>query len=294
MLSSARKIWEVFDRRTRYRAFVLLGLMIVGSIAEAISIGMVFPLIEVALNPVEAGSNTWIDFLVDTIGLPPKESASVMFAGMFAFFILKNAYLLFVVQQQGSFIWGTLSELWKRLYGKYLDQPYAFHVQRNSSELVNNVTSTLRGMFYSFVMPVINLATELLMVIAICALLLWSAPAVTLVSLVMLLAMIVIYHLVFRRPLARWGANQIVQQQGMILWLNQGMGGIKEVKILGQEQYFKESFAETSGLVARYSRNNLLVTQMPRYIAETSSSAAFSPSYTTSAWSRTPPRMRCR
>lgn len=269
MISSARKIWEIFDSATKRSALVLLCLMLLGACAEALSIGMVFPLIQVALNPDDAGANVLVRKIVEWLDLSARESAGVMFAGMLIFFLLKNAYLLFLVNRQGLFIWGTLAGLWVRMYNRYLGQPYEFHMQRNSSELVNNVTVTLRNMFYSFVMPVINMATELLIVLAICALLLWSAPLVTVVSFSLLAAMVVIYFLTFRRPLARWGADQIHKQKDMILWLNQGMAGIKEVKTLGQEAYFLKEFTDSSAMVARYSRNNLLVTQMPRYIAET-------------------------
>jgi len=269
VLNSARKIWEIFEPATKRRAFALLGLMLLGACAEALSIGMVFPLIQVALNPDDSGANVVVLYLVDWLNLSARESAGVMFAGMLIFFLLKNAYLLFLVHCQGSFIWGTLASLWVRMYSRYLGQPYEFHMQRNSSELVNNVTVTLRSMFYSFVMPVINMATELFIVLAICALLLWSAPLVTISSFVLLTALVVMYFLIFRRPLARWGGDQIKKQQSMILWLNQGMAGIKEVKTLGQEAYFLREFTDSSAMVAHYSRNNLLVTQMPRYIAET-------------------------
>lgn len=269
MLSSARKIWEIFEPVTKRSALLLLCLMLLGACAEALSIGMVFPLIQVALNPDDAGANILVQKIVEWLDLSARESAGVMFAGMLVFFLLKNAYLLFLVNRQGHFIWGTLAGLWVRMYNRYLGQPYEFHMQRNSSELVNNVTVTLRGMFYSFVMPVINLTTELFIVLAICGLLLWSAPLVTIISFALLTAMVVIYFLTFRRPLARWGADQIDQQKNMILWLNQGMAGIKEVKTLGQEAYFLKEFTNSSAMVARYSRNNLLVTQMPRYIAET-------------------------
>ena len=269
MLSAGRKIWEIFDVPTKRRAFILLGLMLIGACAEALSIGMVLPLIQIALNPDDSNANFLIREIADRLNLSGRESAGVMFAGVFVFFLLKNAYLLFLVQRQGRFIWGTLSSLWVRMYSRYLGQPYEFHMQRNSSELVNNVTVTLRSMFYSFVMPVINLVTELFIVLAICALLLWSAPLVTISSFILLTALVVMYFLVFRRPLARWGADQIENQQSMILWLNQGMAGIKEVKTLGQEAYFLKEFTNSSAMVAHYSRNNLLVTQMPRYIAET-------------------------
>ena len=243
--------------------------MLLGSSAEAISIGMVFPLVQIALNPDDIESIDLLQKLGSYWNLSSRESASIMFAGMLGFFFFKNLYLLFLVDRQGRFIWGTLSGLWIRLYAHYIGQPYEFHMQRNSAELISNVTVTIRNMFYSFIMPVINLTTELFIVLAICALLLWTAPTIAIISLLLLATIVTIYYFVFRRPLAYWGADQIIQQKDMVLWLNQSLLGIKEVKILGQEAYFEENFANTSKMVARYSRKNLFVTQMPRYIAET-------------------------
>jgi len=123
VLNSARKIWEIFEPATKRRAFALLGLMLLGACAEALSIGMVFPLIQVALNPDDSGANVVVLYLVDWLNLSARESAGVMFAGMLIFFLLKNAYLLFLVHCQGSFIWGTLASLWVRMYSRYLGQP---------------------------------------------------------------------------------------------------------------------------------------------------------------------------
>ena len=269
MLTSARKIWQIFDATTKRRAFILLFMMILGSIAEAISVGMVFPLIQVALAPGEAADNFFVALIVDRLGISPGESVTFLFAAMFGFFLLKNAYLLFLVHEQGRFIWDTLASLWRRMYQRYLGQPYQFHMDRNSSELINNISSTLRGMFYSFVMPVINLVTELFVAVAICGLLLWSNPLITVGVLALLTTLVAAYYFLFRQPLSRWGANQILQQKSMIQWLTQGLAGIKEVKILQQEPYFERNFVDSSKRVAHYSRRNLLVTQMPRYMAET-------------------------
>ncbi|OFX08811.1 MAG: hypothetical protein A2516_08625 [Alphaproteobacteria bacterium RIFOXYD12_FULL_60_8] len=270
MLKSLKKIWVIFEASTKRRAFLLLVLMLFGSVAEAGSIGLIFPLIEVVLQPEAAKENPFTKYLVETIGIDQNDHAvAMMFFLAFGLFLIKNVYLLYMENFKGQFIWDTLSGLWIRLYRYYLDADYPFHVKRNSSTLVNHVTVTLRNMFYGFVMPLLNMCTELFVLLAVGVMLIIVDPLITLSAVAVLTSTTVIYYLAFRRRLGHWGEEQLIHHERMLLWLNQGLGGIKEIKVLGREAYAGDSFAESARINAMYSQHQLLVSQMPRYLIET-------------------------
>jgi ABC-type multidrug transport system fused ATPase/permease subunit len=269
VIDNFRKAWRILDVHAKRRAGVLLAMMIAGALAEAASIALVFPLLEAVLNPSQAGTTTLGRLVTGLLGVEGgRENVPWIFALTFAAYLAKNLYLMFMIRYQGAFIWETLATLWIRLYRVYLGWPLTLHASRNTATLVNNVTTAVRNMFYSFVMPVINFLTEFFVVLAVGLLLVIASPLVTLATAAILGGTVLIYHYAFRRPLARWGREQLEQNRLMLLWLNQGLSGIKEIRLMGCENLVAGLFAESARRNAGYSRRNLVVTQLPRYIVE--------------------------
>lgn len=269
MLTSLKKVMSVFEAKTKRRALGLLVLMILGAIAEAASIGLIFPLVQIISDAEAAKSNQFIQMGMQFFEIADINSVILpIFALTFLFFVGKNLFLIFVVYVQGRFIWSSLIEFWIRLYSIYLESSYPFHLKNNSADLVTNITVSIRNMFYSLVMPAINLAVEVLTIIAIGTLLLAISPQITMASLVILSSAVAAYHFLFRKRLVYWGTDQIHHNKKMLLWLNQGLRGIKEIKILGRGKYFLNSFAHSATIAGNHSRRNLLIVQLPRYLVE--------------------------
>jgi len=68
------------------------------------------------------------------------------------------------------------------IYSRTLYQPYAVHVARNSSEVINGIATKANGVIYSIIGPTLTLISSGIMLIAILALLLAVEPTVSLVA----------------------------------------------------------------------------------------------------------------
>ena len=67
---------------------------------------------------------------------------------------LKNLFLAFLAWRQTRFAFGVQTQLSQRLFTAYLRQPYTFHLQRNSAQLIRNVIGEV-GMFTEVLMAAI-------------------------------------------------------------------------------------------------------------------------------------------
>lgn len=188
--------------------------------------------------------------------------------GMIVFFILKNMLLVLFGYFQSRFIAVQQAALSTRLFSTYLHAPYLFHLHRNSAELIRNTTGSTFALFTGVVIPGATVITECMVVLLISALLLLSNPVPTLIAIISLSVFVLIFYHLFRIKVGDIGHTQHQHATEMIKWVSQGLGGIKESKVLGKENYFIDSFKSH---ILHYSISSTylqLINQLPRYFIE--------------------------
>ena len=185
------------------------------------------------------------------------------------FFVLKNLLLATVVHFQAGFVAARQANLTARLFAAYLHQPYTFHLQRNSADLVDNTTGVAFNLFACVVAPGCIVATESLVMVLVTALLLAVSPLATLLAIGLVGGVSLAFYRFFRARLHRLGERQRLERGDMYRWVTQALGGIKETIILGREQFFVNMFARQ---LASFSRSDTLyqtIATLPRLFVET-------------------------
>ena len=90
-------------------------------------------------------------------------------------FAVKTLFLAILAWRQAAFVWGLQSDLSQRLFSGYLHQPYTFHMQRNSAQLIRNTMGHVAE-FATLLQQSLVLVTEVLVVLGISALLVSVEP----------------------------------------------------------------------------------------------------------------------
>jgi ATP-binding cassette subfamily C protein len=191
--------------------------------------------------------------------------ASVLL-GVFALF--KAAFLTFVVYRQGQFVARQHAHLARRLTESYLFSPYTFHLHRNSAESLRNLTNDVVLVFQGVVSPAVTMMSEVLVVLLMAGILVVMEPLTTVLAFGLLGGSAFLYYHFIRTRLSAWGAAQQHFAGEVMKWLNQGLGAIKETKILGREHFFADRIDEQVQGYARAVRLNLTANQIPRYLIE--------------------------
>ena len=205
--------------------------------------------------------------LLDRIG--DEQLILVLGAVLAGFFVLKNLLLAAVVYFQAGFVAARQSKLSTRMLSAYLHQPYTFHLQRNSADLVGNTTGVTFNVFACVVLPGCIVATESLVMILVTGLLLAVSPLATLLAIGLIGGVSLAFYWFFRARLHRLGERQQLQRNEMFKWVTQALGGIKEAIILGREQFFVNVYARQ---IAAFSRSDTVfqtIATLPRLFVET-------------------------
>ena len=96
-------------------------------------------------------------------------------------FAVKTLFLAILGWRQAAFVWGLQSDLSHRLFAGYLHQPYTFHMQRNSAQLIRNTMGHVAE-FAIVMQESLVLVTEVLVLVGISTLLILVEPRGALVA----------------------------------------------------------------------------------------------------------------
>ena len=228
---------------------------------EMIAVSMMFPLIEVLSSPnatpsmsLAAALHKWIN---------PASHADFAFwllALLVAFYFAKNLFFGLLFYLQNRFGFHKQSKLSNRLFAHYLNLPYTFHLQRNSADLVRNLTHETDQIVWSLLIPGLTLITEALIAMGLVILLFYSSfqPAIVICTIFGFTGSL--YYLFFRNSLATWGESRIQHDGLRMRAIHEAFGSLKELKVLGRGGYFLNRYTHHNQSRARFaSKHNLVL-----------------------------------
>src|SRR4029079_823694 len=100
------------------------------------------------------------------------------------FYVAKNLFFTLLIYLQNRFGFHIQGKISTRLFTHYLRLPYTFHLQRNTAELLRNLTSEGDQIVWSVLIPTLTLITEALIAFGLLMLLLYfSFQAALVISL---------------------------------------------------------------------------------------------------------------
>jgi ATP-binding cassette, subfamily B, bacterial PglK len=263
MLSTFRKLRLLLTPAQRRAAIVLLGFMLIGMVLETLGVGLIIPTITL-LTQSDLSKYPLAQEWIARVGSPGRSELIVWaMLALTALYLLKNLFLSFLSWWQTRFAFSIDMELSQRLFTIYLRQPYTFHLQRNSSELFHNVGSEV-SMFTAMVNHAMLLVTEGLVLLGIGLLLLWVQPVGALVVGVVMGGAAILFHRATRRQISRWGELRYFHSEQSVQHLMQGLGGAKDVKLLGREADFLDQFKLHNVANARIGQWMTMMQSVPR------------------------------
>jgi ABC-type multidrug transport system fused ATPase/permease subunit len=264
MIPVLRKIRFLLTPAERRGAVVLFGLMVVGMTLEVLCTGLVIPAIALMMQQDLATTYPQFKPMLATLGNPTQAELVVnVMLGLVAIYLFKNLFLAYLAWRQTRFAYGVQVQLSQRLFTAYLRQPYTFHLQRNTAQLIRNVTGEV-GSFTEAIVNSLNLSTELLVLLGISTLLLVVEPVGTLIAVLVLGGAAWTFHRGTRARILRWGEARQLHEGLRLQHLQQGLGGAKDVKLLGRESNFLDQYRVHNAKSAQVGQFQATLLMLPR------------------------------
>ncbi len=218
--------------------FLLFVLMLITAVLETIGIGLIMPFITVMTDPGIIENNVWLSRAKTFIGAKDQFDFLIFMGfGLVFFYILKNIGLGFLNYFQLRFIFSKRSVLGRRLFRTYLYKPFTFHLERNTAELMRNITNeTIR--VFNFVQSLLKVCSESCVFCAIVIMLLWINPIIVVSSIAVLGILSGIFYKSVSNYLKKLGQRVQISLKYTGQAVLEGLGAIKEVKLANKEEYF--------------------------------------------------------
>ncbi|WP_230500665.1 ABC transporter ATP-binding protein [Sutcliffiella rhizosphaerae] len=245
-------------------------MMVIAAVLETIGIGMIVPLVGIVTNPSVIKEHYLLIYIYELFNFS-STSAFMVFSvlALLSIFILKNMYLLLFNYIQYKVILNQQVKLQGQLFKKYLTRPYIFHLNRNTSTLLRNVNEEVARVCQGIVLSAFQLLSEILIILFIFILLIVTSPIATITASFLLGGSVFIFFRVFRNKISSLGKELQSVNGTLIKWVNQGLGANKEIKVLGKENFFINSYTNQSLIKIRNSRYIKILEVVPRLFIET-------------------------
>ncbi len=263
-VSTAGKIWDLLTSAERRSAVVLLGLMFIGMVLETLGIGLVIPAMALMTQGDLATKYPALAPWLNSLGNPSHER--LVIAGMLTLvgvYAVKDLFLGFLAWLQARFVHDFNANLSQRLFAGYLRQPYTFHLQRNSAQLIRN-TIGQAGDLANAIYQGLILITEILVLLSLATLLIAVEPLGALLVMSTFGLAGWGFNRVTRSRILRWGKARQHHEGMRIQHLQQGLGGAKDVKLLGRESDFLAQYWMHNAGSARVGQRQVTLQALPR------------------------------
>ncbi|MGK2910962.1 MAG: ABC transporter ATP-binding protein [Sphingobium sp.] len=261
-------LFNYVSLRRRWQGLLVLGLMVVGAIAELLTIGSVLPFLALITDPEAASRYAAVRWVLGALDLRTPASAVTAFAVIFCLIALAaGAIRILLAWASQKFMFRVGYDLGVALYSRVLCQPYSFHVAHNSSQIlagVNKVQQVLNGMM----LPLMQGLTSLIIAIFILAGLLLIDARVALLSTASFGLIYLVVSLATRKRLR--ANSQIIAQSSTLKMktVQEGLGGIRDVLIDRSQSVYIKKFSRIDERLRDAQATNALISVAPRFAIE--------------------------
>ena len=256
-------------RPERRRRLGLVLLALVGSaLAELVTIGAALPFLALVAAPERAAAAPGFALFAEWVGGGPVEALVRRAALLLAAAAAAGAALrLATLRLSQNFVAGIAHDLGTAIFARMLRQPYAYHVQRNSSRLLATAEK-LQILTSGVLLPLVQGATSAVVAGAIAFLLLLIDPVMALAAGGAIGLFYGGLSRLFRRRLRANAAAVAGATTARIRLWREALGSIRDILLDGAQSVFEDRFRELDGRARRAQSFAWFAAAAPRPLAE--------------------------
>lgn len=268
-VTTLREVFRVLTAAERRSALGLLGWMGLGMMLETVGVGLVLPVLFFLSHSLPSAENAFFEGLMGALGNPSQAKTAVgAMLALIGVYTLKGAFMAVLAWRRARFAYSTQATLSERLFALYLRQPWSFHLRRNSAQMIRNAVTETKEFTSLGLLAGMTLVSEVLVLIGVGCLILWLEPVAALTVICVLSVFAYGFNRLTRVAISRWGTDRLNHEGFRVQHLQEGLGGAKDVKLLGREEDFITRYRFHNDGSSRVSQRYYTLQEMPRLAVE--------------------------
>lgn len=269
LISDVRDLWRKISKHRQFQLIALIVLMLFTSLAEAFSIGAVFPFLAALSAPDKLMNQEQLIPIWRWLGITDSHQLLLILTIIFIVLtILCGLLRLILLGYQTRFSHAMGADMSEDIYRRTLYQSYLVHIDRNSSEVTAGIFNKTNTVTYNIIIPTLTIVSSSFFFIAVLGLIFWTRPIIAVVafSTLSILYLGVIYFT--KQQLTKDGNLSNINQALILKSLQEGLGGIRDILIDGTQEIYVNIFRSADKPMRRAQANLQIMGASPRYILE--------------------------
>lgn len=261
---------ELLGGAHRGRWVLLVGLALAVTGFEAVGAMLIYVLLGSISGDMAAISLPIVGSLGDRFpGVPARTLQLAVAGGVGGFFVIRSAVVVGQQYVQSRVVNNAGARLANHLVRGYLSLPYLTHTQLNSAELVRNAFDSVQTLVRQVLKPAVEVLAELILVAGLTVVLLVVAPQATLIALAIMVPAIWALQALVQPRIKRLGRRSQDARRVGLQAMQQALGAVRDVRLLGREREFAAAFARQRRVMSRTEYIKNALAELPRALIET-------------------------
>ena len=242
-------------------------LMFFGMLFEMLGVGILLPALAIILNPNILEDYPKAKVIFEFIG-NISHTKLILFGLLFivVIYVFKALFLTFVNWYQNNFSFSLSKKLEDLLFEGYLNQPYTFHLNRNSAVLLRNINEI--GHLTEMTQAFIGLIIEISAIIGVVCLIIFIEPKGAFIVASFLIIFLFIFHKSTKNRISMWGEERqtftVIKNQNLL----QSLDGVKDIKLMNRFDHFTNEFSKSNLSLSKIRIKASTLSQIPRHYIE--------------------------
>ena len=200
---NTKKIFFILSRKERRRGVYLFILILFMALIDMLGIASIMPFIALLTSPEIINTNVILNFLykkVNVYGISNEQDFLIL-VGILVFFLLIVSIAIKAITSyfQSKYIRYCEYYLSKRLFERYLYQPYSWFLNQNSSYIGKNILSETGNVIGRGLTPALSLLSNIIIFLTLFFMLLYVDTKLTLLMAATVSSFYLIVYLLIRR-----------------------------------------------------------------------------------------------
>ena len=226
---------------------------------------MIIPLINLITN--SNSDNYFFLIFKDYFEIDSIKSGKLILYAVSIFsliFLFISLFVQFFYWFKGRFIYDLISNLSSKIFDIYLNQNINFFHQKNSSELIRNVTSETERFSIGFINHSLEFLIDLMIIVGICIVLFAYEPAGFLSIFIFLGSTSSLLFILSRKYVFHLGKKRQEAESKRLKNLNHGFMLFKEIKLLFIQKFFVDLYTKQVKKFTSVAFKEMLIGRSPR------------------------------
>lgn len=263
-----KKINYIFSKKDKIKLFLLTVMIVIGSFLELLAISLFSPFVDSIMNPETMEDSTLMSIINRLFKADSTQQFLTMIAvGIIIIYIIKDTYIIWEKNAIYRFAYRIQRSISTNLLKAYMKEPYTFHLNKNISVLQRSMQEDT-DQFAKGILHFMEMTAEVCVCLALGIYLFIVSKSITVFIAGLLIVCLAVFSYLNRKYSREWGKQGQQHKAKIYQWMNQALGGIKEIKVLNRDKTFVKNYDNNFAKYVRVLRLNRLIGVMPKYIIE--------------------------